>query len=172
MGQLDRVWAGWRSAYVAAAGNGELVGTGSVFRRILDAGMSDEEAYILWRGELNFALLNAYPYTSGHLLVMPYREAGELEDLTAAEATEMWGAVRDAVVAVKAAYRPHGVNVGLNLGEAAGAGVPSHLHVHVLPRWNADSNFMTAIAETRVLPESLGDSWRKLRAAWPSAPGA
>jgi ATP adenylyltransferase len=148
------------------------VGTGSVFRRILDAGMSDEEAYILWRGELNFALLNAYPYTSGHLLVMPYREAGELEDLTAAEATEMWGAVRDAVVAVKAAYRPQGVNVGLNLGEAAGAGVPSHLHVHVLPRWNADSNFMTAIAETRVLPESLGDSWRKLRAAWPSAPGA
>jgi ATP adenylyltransferase len=93
---------------------------------------------------------------------------GELEDLTPDEAAELWAAVRDAVVAIKAAYRPQGVNVGLNLGEAAGAGIPSHLHVHVLPRWNADSNFMTAVAEVRVLPEALGDTWRKLRAAWPA----
>jgi ATP adenylyltransferase len=164
---LDRMWAGWRSAYVAAAGNGELVGEGSVFRRILDAGLSDEDARIVWRGEQVFAILNAYPYTSGHLLVMPYREVAELEQLTADESTELWAAVQAAVVAVKAAYRPQGVNVGLNLGEAAGAGVPSHLHVHVLPRWSADSNFMTAVAEARVLPESLTDTWRKLRVAWP-----
>jgi ATP adenylyltransferase len=166
---LDRLWAGWRSAYVTAAGDGDGPGSGSgsLFRRILDTGLSDEEAFVVWRGELNFALLNAYPYTSGHLLVMPYREVGELEDLTGDEAAEMWHAVRDAVVALKAAYRPQGVNIGMNLGEAAGAGVPSHLHVHVLPRWNADSNFMTAVAEARVLPESLADSWRKIRAAWP-----
>jgi ATP adenylyltransferase len=152
---------------VAAAGNGALAGEGSIFRRILDSGLPDEETHVVWRGPTCFAILNAFPYTSGHMLVMPYREVGEIEDLTAEETAEMWGAVRDAVVALKAAYRPHGVNVGLNLGEAAGAGIPSHLHVHVLPRWNADSNFMTAVAEVRVLPETLGESWRKLRDAWP-----
>ena len=167
--RLDRMWAGWRSAYVAAAGSGELVGTGSVFRRILDSGMPDDEAFIVWRGAEVFAILNAYPYTNGHLLVMPYREVAELEDLKDSEADELWRGVRDAVGAIKRAYRAHGVNVGLNLGEAAGAGVPSHLHVHVLPRWSADSNFMTSVAETRVLSESLPDSWRKLRDAWPTA---
>jgi ATP adenylyltransferase len=164
---MERLWAGWRSSYVAAAGNGALAGEGSIFRRILDSDLPDEETHVVWRGPTCFAILNAFPYTSGHLLVMPYREVGEIEDLTPDEAAEMWGAVRDAVVALKAAYRPQGVNVGLNLGEAAGAGIPSHLHVHVLPRWNADSNFMTAVAEARVLPEPLGETWRKLRDAWP-----
>jgi ATP adenylyltransferase len=167
---MDRMWAGWRSTYVAAAGNGALAGEGSLFRRILDSGLPDEQTHIVWRGRLTFAILNAFPYTSGHLLVMPYREVGELEDMTPDETAELWDAARDAVAAVKAAYQPQGVNVGLNLGEAAGAGIPSHLHVHVLPRWNADSNFMTAVAEVRVLPEALGDTWRKLRDAWPGAP--
>ena len=162
------MWAGWRSVYVAAAGNGEQVGEGSVFRRILQSGLSDEEARIVWRGDHVFAILNAYPYTSGHLLVMPYREVGELEHLTADESAELWAGVQAAVAAVKAAYRPHGINVGINLGDAAGAGVPSHLHVHVLPRWSADSNFMTSVAETRVLPESLPVTWRKLRESWPA----
>jgi diadenosine tetraphosphate (Ap4A) HIT family hydrolase len=164
---MDRLWAGWRSSYVAVAGNGEPAG-GSLFSRILASGMPDEDTHVVWRGERVFAILNAYPYTCGHVLVMPYREVGELEDLTPDESTELWAAVRDAVVAIKAAYSPHGVNVGLNLGEAAGAGIASHMHVHVLPRWNADSNFMTAVAEVRVLPEALGDTWRKLRAAWPA----
>jgi diadenosine tetraphosphate (Ap4A) HIT family hydrolase len=164
---MERLWAGWRSSYVAAAGNGALAGEGSIFRRMLDSGLPDEETRVVWRGPTCFAILNAFPYTSGHLLVMPYREVGEIEDLTADEAAELWGAVRDAVVALKAAYQPQGVNVGLNLGEAAGAGIPTHLHVHVLPRWNADSNFMTAVAEARVLPEALGETWRKLRDAWP-----
>jgi diadenosine tetraphosphate (Ap4A) HIT family hydrolase len=164
---MDRLWAGWRSAYVAAAGNGALAGSGSVFRRILESGLPDSETHIVWRGSVTFAILNAYPYTSGHMLLMPYREVGELEDLTDDESGELWSAVRSAVVAVKRAYHPHGVNVGANLGEAAGAGVPSHVHLHVLPRWNADSNFMTSVAEVRVLPETLGDSWRRLRHAWP-----
>jgi ATP adenylyltransferase len=167
---MERLWAGWRSAYVAAAGNGAFdpgPGEGSIFTRILASGRPDEETHVVWRGETCFAILNAFPYTSGHVLVMPYREVGELEDLTPDETAEMWGAVRDAVVALKTAYSPHGVNVGMNLGEAAGAGIASHLHVHVLPRWNADSNFMTAVAETRVLPEALDDTWRKLRDAWP-----
>jgi diadenosine tetraphosphate (Ap4A) HIT family hydrolase len=168
---MDRLWAGWRSSYVTVAGNGEPAGERSLFRRILASGLADDETHVVWRGELTFAILNAFPYTSGHLLVMPYREVGELEDLTPDEAAELWAAVRDAVVAIKAAYEPQGVNVGLNLGEAAGAGIPSHMHVHVLPRWNADSNFMTAVAEVRVLPEALGDTWRKLRGAWPAPDG-
>jgi diadenosine tetraphosphate (Ap4A) HIT family hydrolase len=167
-GPMDRLWAGWRSGYVAAAGNGALAGEGSIFTRILATGLPDEETHVVWRGELVFAILNAYPYTSGHLLVMPYREAAELEDLTPAESDALWAATRAAVVAVKEAYRPQGVNVGINLGEAAGAGIPSHLHVHVLPRWQADSNFMTSVAEVRVLPEPLGETWAKLRAAWPT----
>jgi diadenosine tetraphosphate (Ap4A) HIT family hydrolase len=167
-GQMDRLWAGWRSAYVAAAGNGALVGDASIFTQILASGLPDEETHVVWRGGEVFAILNAFPYTSGHLLVMPYREVGELEGLSPEEAAGLWAAVRDAVVALKAAYHPHGVNVGLNLGEAAGAGIPGHLHVHVLPRWNADSNFMTATAETRVIPEALPTTWAKLRSAWPT----
>ena len=177
---LDRLWAGWRSTYItstveardeaamaAATGNGGP--EASIFTAILASGLPDEETHIVWRGRLTFALLNAYPYTSGHLLVMPYREVGDLEDLTAEEHAELWAAVRDAVVAVKAAYRPQGINVGANLGAEAGAGVPTHLHIHVLPRWAGDTNFMTSIAQTRVLPEPLDDSWAKLRAAWPAA---
>ena len=165
---LERIWAGWRSAYVTGVepGAGE-----SVFSRLLASGHSDEELQVVWRGERVFAILNRYPYTSGHLLVMPYREVASLEDLSSAEGAELWAAVTDAVRALKAAYRPDGVNVGVNLGEAAGAGVPGHLHVHVLPRWSADSNFMTSVADARVLPEALPDTWVKLRAAWP-APAA
>jgi len=122
----------------------------------------------VWRGERVFAILNRFPYGTGHLLLMPYREVADLEALEPGEHDELWAAVRSAVVALRAAYRPDGVNVGLNLGEAAGAGVPGHLHVHVLPRWSADSNFMTSVAEARVLPEPLSATWRKLVDAWPA----
>jgi len=166
---LERLWAGWRGEYVASVpGEGEARAQGSVFRRILESGLPDERTYIVWRGTTCFAILNSFPYGSGHLLVMPYREVGEVEDLTAEEHDELWAAVRAAVRAVKAAYRPDGVNVGMNLGRAAGAGVPTHLHVHVLPRWAGDTNFMTSVAETRVQPEALPTSWQKLRAAWPA----
>jgi ATP adenylyltransferase len=165
---LERLWAEWRSTYVS--GIASIAPTArSVFAGILAAGLPDEETHILWRGSECFAILNAYPYGSGHLMVMPYREVAALEDLTAGEHTELWSGVRDAVVALKAAYAPDGINVGMNLGEAAGAGVPGHLHVHCLPRWAGDTNFMTAVAETRVLPESLDVSWQKVRAAWPVA---
>jgi ATP adenylyltransferase len=123
---------------------------------------------VVWRGERCSALLNAYPYSNGHLMVLPNRAVANLEDLDGDEHDELWVLVRDATVAVKAAYAPDGVNVGINLGKGAGAGVPDHLHVHVLPRWAGDTNFMTSVAETRVLPEPLGDSWSRLRAVWPS----
>jgi diadenosine tetraphosphate (Ap4A) HIT family hydrolase len=169
---LDRIWSGWRSAYVAEAATGaNLAGDGTVFTRILaavDRGeLTDETAYVVRRGERCFAILNAYPYGTGHLLLLPYREVAELEDLDDDESAEIWAMVGQAVRAVKRAYSPQGVNVGFNLGEAAGAGVPNHVHAHVLPRWDADSNFMTSVAEARVLPEPLSATWRKLVEAWP-----
>jgi diadenosine tetraphosphate (Ap4A) HIT family hydrolase len=159
---LGRLWAGWRGEYVVTAGDPSVE---CVFCRILASGEPDDVTHIVWRGEHVFAILNAYPYTSGHLMVMPYRHVAELEDLDATEASELWAGVTRAVSAVKDAYSPEGMNVGLNLGRAGGAGVPGHLHVHVVPRWAGDTNFMTAVAEARVLPESLDESAKKLREA-------
>ena len=166
MDTYERLWNGWRSAYVGAVPN-VPVGEGSVFTAILQSGLSDEECNIVHRGEFVFAILNAFPYGTGHTLVMPYRELADLEDLDPAEFTELWATTTDAVRAVKAAYHPGGVNVGINLGKPAGGSVSEHLHVHVVPRWVGDGNFMTAIANTRTLPEALADTAAKLRAAWP-----
>ncbi len=168
MTRLDCIWNGWRSQYVNEAGERDADVGGSVFTKILASGMPDEEAHIVRRGPLTFAILNAFPYTSGHLMVLPYREVGALEALTEQEAAELWPMVTDAVLAVKAAYRPGGVNVGINLGRAAGGSIAEHLHVHVVPRWTGDGNFMTVVAEARTLPEPLSLSAGKLRAAWPS----
>jgi diadenosine tetraphosphate (Ap4A) HIT family hydrolase len=165
---LDRLWAGWRSAYVASA-SASPAGGASPFTAILASRLPDAETHIVWRGRHCFAILNAFPYTNGHLLVMPYREVGELEGLRPDEHAELWEGATEAVVALKAAYRPDGVNVGMNLGRSAGAGVPTHLHIHVLPRWNGDTNFMTSVAEVRVLPETLSASAAKVRAAWPGS---
>lgn len=168
---LERLWAGWRSDYLQSVTDAPTADTGvdrCIFCRILDSGELDEATYVLWRGEHCFAILNAYPYASGHLLVMPHRHVGELEALEGDESVELWETVRTAVVAVKDAYEPDGLNVGANLGRAAGAGVPGHLHVHVLPRWSGDSNFVTSVAEARVLPEALPTTYERLRAVWPT----
>ena len=143
------------------------VGEQTLFEAIEASGLRDEETFVVHRGSKCLALLNAYPYTSGHLLVVPRRAVAALAELTEDEHAALWSTVRDAVAAVEAAYLPGGVNVGLNQGAAAGAGVPSHLHVHVLPRWSGDTNFMTATADTRVLPEALGETWRRLVEVWP-----
>jgi ATP adenylyltransferase len=140
-----------------------------VFCRILGSGEPDDVTYVVWRGHRSFAVLNVFPYASGHLMVMPTRHVGQLEDITDEEAEELWRALSDAVRALKASYHPDGVNVGANLGRAAGAGIPDHFHFHAVPRWVGDTNFTTAVAETRVLPESLPASWTRLRAAWPRA---
>jgi len=140
-----------------------------VFCAILASGMPDEEVHIVWRhpGGRALAILNAYPYTSGHLMAMPVRHAGELEALSAQESADLWETVTLAVRALKSAYAPEGVNLGANLGRAAGAGVPGHFHMHVLARWAGDTNFMTTVADARVLPEALSVSSDKLRAHWP-----
>lgn len=173
---LEQLWAGWRHEYVATATDvdraGEPGGTdGCVFCRILASGEPSEDNGIVWRGAEVVALLNAYPYASGHLLVMPVRHVAGLEELSGDESIALWEATRAAVTAVTAAYRPDGVNVGANLGRAAGAGIPRHLHLHVVPRWVGDTNFMTSVAGVRVMPESLDQAWEKLRAAWPAGAG-
>lgn len=141
-------------------------GQSCVFCRIFASGLPDDETYVVWRGSHVAALCNAYPYAPGHVMVLPLRHLAELSELSPEESAQMWEATKDAVAALQRAYRPGGVNVGANLGSAAGAGVPGHLHVHAVPRWAGDTNFMTTVAETRVLPESLGDSWERLRSAW------
>lgn len=169
---LERLWAGWRSSYVDSAFDAEPAPAGSVFTRILRSGLPDIETNVVHRGEQCFAILNAYPYANGHVLVLPYREEGELDRLSVAETTELWAMVTDAVRAVRTAYRPDGLNVGLNLGRPAGGTISEHLHVHVVPRWTGDSNFMTAIANTRTLPEALSDTAARIREAWPVDPPA
>ena len=165
---LDRLWAGWRSTYIASTTADPAPGDDAcVFCRILASGQPDDATYVLWRGPATVAILNAYPYTSGHLMVLPRRHVADLEDLAADEAAELWVTAGEALRALRAAYEPEGVNLGVNLGRAAGAGVPGHVHVHLLPRWNGDTNFVTTVAEARVLPEALPATWEKLRAAWP-----
>lgn len=169
---IDRIWSGWRSAYVAdeAAGERRRADRGetgpSVFTRLLESGLPDTETHIVHRGPTCVVVMNAYPYTTGHLLVLPYREVADLDDLTAEERTELWTTTQTAVGVVRAAFAPDGVNVGMNLGRASGGSVPNHLHVHVVPRWTGDSNFMTAIADTQTLPEALSVSADKVRTHW------
>jgi ATP adenylyltransferase len=162
---IERLWAGWRSDYVRDVSAGEAGDDRCVMCR-LAAAPDDDAALVVARGAHAFVVLNAYPYTSGHLMVVLDRHEANLEQLSPAEAAEVMGLLQWATAALKRAYRPDGVNVGMNLGAAAGAGVPGHLHVHVLPRWHADTNFMTAVAETRVIPEQLEETLARVRSAW------
>ena len=165
---LERLWAGWRARYVSELGGSPDI---DCFLCALSALPAEEvcsaETLVLERTDTTVTVMNLYPYGSGHLLVAPTRHVAELEDLTEDEAGALMEATRRAVRAIKDAYAPDGTNIGMNLGAAAGAGVPGHLHQHALPRWHGDTNFMTSVAEVRVLPEDLATGWAKLRAAWP-----
>jgi ATP adenylyltransferase len=169
---IERLWSGWRSAYVAgdAVDSRAAFDVGaeasSVFTQLLESGLGDDETHIVHRGSRCFAIMNIYPYTNGHLLVVPYREVPDLLDLDPAESAELWATVAEAVAVVRRAFRPDGVNVGMNLGRASGGSVPSHVHVHVVPRWTGDTNFLAAVADTQTIPESLTVSARKVRTAW------
>lgn len=162
---LDRLWADWRSPYVSS-GDAGRADAGCVICNLVNA-PDDAEALVLERTAETITVMNLYPYGSGHLMVAPVVHAAAFDDLDDAVNVAIALAQVRALRAVRAAYRPDGVNVGANLGTAAGAGVPGHLHVHVLPRWNGDTNFMTAVAEVRVLPESLRTGYDKLKSAWP-----
>jgi ATP adenylyltransferase len=165
---LERLWAGWRAQYITEVVTAALDAEASADCLFCALGVaSPEESRTVAHDETTFAVLNAYPYTSGHVMVAPLRHEGNLDGLDRDEANAVMAMIQRATVAVRAAYAPDGINVGMNLGRAAGAGVPGHLHVHVLPRWVGDTNFMTSVAETRVMPESLTTTLERLRAAWP-----
>ncbi|MDQ2986863.1 MAG: HIT domain-containing protein [Armatimonadota bacterium] len=154
----DRIWAPWRLEYIE---KDEPEG-GCIFVD-LPAQSDDRKNLILHRGEHAFVILNAYPYTNGHLMVAPHRHTGNLEDLSDAELLEVNQFVRDCVRWLTSAYGPQGFNIGVNMGRSAGAGIEDHLHWHIVPRWNGDTNFMTTVGETRVLAQSLEDTYDRLR---------
>jgi ATP adenylyltransferase len=171
---LEQLWAGWRHEYIEEATARERASgqdhdaSSCVFCRLAESGEPSEDNLVVWRGQWSFVVLNAYPYASGHVLVLPLRHVGTLTDLTELESQELWSATRRSTTAIETAYDPDGLNMGTNLGKAAGAGIPAHLHFHVLPRWSGDTNFMTSVAGTRVMPETLVSVWRRLSKAWPN----
>ncbi len=161
---MKQLWSPWRSVHINNTVHEDDSSTEdlSIFSR-LHRQDRDEENLILWRGETVFVIMNLYPYNNGHLLIVPYREVAEYEDLEAGEMIEMARVLDFCIRAVKTCLKPDGINVGINLGKAAGAGIPGHLHMHVVPRWHGDTNFMPTIAETKVVPEALKDTYNQLR---------
>jgi ATP adenylyltransferase len=158
---MERLWAPWRMEYIGSAREGE--DRGCLFCERPKEG-DDEKALILARTELSFAMLNAYPYNSGHLMVAPFRHVGELDEVKDDESLDMQRLLQRCITALKEAMHPDGFNIGMNLGVVAGAGIPDHLHWHVVPRWNGDTNFMPVVGETKVLPELLEGSYSRVRA--------
>lgn len=162
---MDYLWTPWRYRYVSAAkGTDGPDGEECVFCRILQSGAADRETLVVHRGERNFVMLNRYPYTSGHVMVIPYDHVSTLAGASPETVDELMRLTQRLEGCVRKLYAPDGVNLGMNIGRAAGAGVAGHIHMHVVPRWIADSNFVTVVGETRVLPEALSTTWRRVQA--------
>jgi len=156
---MEKLWAPWRMAYIEMKSP-----PGCIFCN-KPAENRDEENLILYRGETAFVLLNLFPYNNGHLMVAPYRHIASLSDLEDTEHLEMMRLTARCTEWLKAAFGPDGFNIGINLGRVAGAGIEDHLHIHVVPRWNGDTNFMPVVGDTKVLPDSLQNTLMKLKAA-------
>jgi ATP adenylyltransferase len=157
---VKRLWAPWRLAYVS----GSLPATSCVFCEAL-GGADDRQSLILRRGRWAFLILNAYPYASGHVMAVVNRHVAAVEEATSDELADAMALVQRATAALRGAYRPDGFNIGLNQGRVAGAGIEGHLHIHVVPRWNGDTNFMAVLGDVKVLPETLVATWNRLSAA-------
>lgn len=156
---MDHLWSPWRYRYVSSdSGQDECIFCKAA------SGSEDKANHVLLRAEHNFVLLNAFPYTSGHLMIAPYAHVATLEEADAASLQEMILLARRMEAALRRVYRPDGLNLGFNIGKSAGAGIAAHIHMHVLPRWTGDVNFMTSIGETRVLPEDLDTTYARLMA--------
>lgn len=157
---MQRLWSPWRSKYIASGVDSQA--TECVFCRIAANPDQDATNFVIHRGEHAFVVLNLYPYITGHLMVVPYRHASELDAIAKEITDEMMDLTKRAQTALRAVYSPSGFNMGMNLGSAAGAGIADHLHIHLLPRWSGDTNFMTTVGEARVLPEALEETYLKL----------
>jgi ATP adenylyltransferase len=177
--RMERLWTPWRMSYVSGPGVGACFlcaiaatsadhagasgSAGGVIPATAAGQGEDETNFVLVRGAGAFVLLNRYPYNSGHLMVAPYAHVGDLTQLSLDVGHELFDLTQRAVVALKGEYRPDGFNVGLNLGQSAGAGLPDHLHLHIVPRWSGDTNFMPVLGNTKVLPEGLDRTWARLK---------
>ncbi len=157
-----QLWAPWRLRYLEDETLRIKTTPSGCFLLDLPAQTQDRENLILYRGQTAFVILNRYPYANGHLMVAPYQHTANMADLTDQELLEIHQLVARCVAWLTEAFRPHGFNIGVNLGSAGGAGVPTHLHWHIVPRWEADTNFMTVVGETRVIPLSLEDTYDRL----------
>ncbi len=155
---MDVLWAPWRAGYVS----GEAQPAGCLFCTALSAG-DDAKHWVLERVGAAFVMLNAFPYASGHLMVATTRHVASPQDLDDQESLDLMRATRRALAALRAVYRPDGFNLGVNVGRVAGAGVEGHVHLHIVPRWTGDTNFMPVLGSVRVLPESLDETFRRLR---------
>ena len=154
---MEQIWAPWRIQYIRMEKP-----EGCIFCK--EAGQNNDAlTYILYRGEKNFVILNKYPYNPGHLMVTPFRHVADLEALTAEERNEHFAIVSRSISILRKVFNPEGFNIGMNMGKVAGAGIVDHLHTHIAPRWNGDTNYMTVLADVRVIPEALAETYQKLK---------
>ena len=160
---MDVLWSPWRYDYITGESGPNRGHDACVFCEILNSPASDEEKFILSRAGFNFVILNIFPYGTGHLMIVPYEHVADLDKADKQTTDEMMDLVKRCQTVLTETYAPHGFNMGLNIGKAAGAGVAGHFHMHILPRWIGDVNFMTSIGETRTMPESLDSSYKKLK---------
>jgi ATP adenylyltransferase len=159
---MDHLWTPWRSTYIS----GKSETTDCIFCSAAADPSQDRRTLVVYRGILVFVILNRFPYTSGHLMIAPYDHVSRLSSASEEATAEMMIVARRAEQMLEQTYKPDGLNMGINLGEAAGAGIAQHIHLHVLPRWSGDANFMTTVADTRVMPEALERTYEKLHAAF------
>lgn len=160
---MENLWSPWRMRYVTDAGKpGECIFCSAVVEK------DDAANLVVHRGKAAYAILNRYPYTSGHLMIVPNQHVPSIEQLTPEVRAEMMELVNDALGVLRAVYNPTGFNVGINMGEAAGAGIAEHAHIHIVPRWAGDTSFISTVGETRVIPEELSVTFSRISAAWPA----
>lgn len=168
---MKRIWSPWRSRYIATFTSSPRTTKGkkmSLFTRALRE-KNDNRNLIVWRGKLCFIIMNRYPYNSGHLLIVPNRQAARLQDLTAEEMAEIMNATQNAIRALDRVMKPQGYNFGANLGRASGAGIDEHVHFHLVPRWSGDTNFMPVLSDVKVISEEIRDTLKKLKKELKSA---
>ena len=165
---MDRLWSPWRSKYIESFANEttESKSEGQcLFCRVLSDPVKDEENLVVIRGSACIIMMNLYPYNSGHLMIVPFTHTGDISGLSESESSEMMQSARRCAETLTETIHPHGFNIGMNIGRVSGAGIESHVHLHVVPRWNGDTNFMPVLADTRIISEALEDTYRKLREA-------